>query len=117
MPELTKFTPVEPLKSNRFIIKLLDGMLEAGCEGNISWFENRQEKLTELITELRPKNILQIGFNVGHSALLICNIIKNLKLVDKHYYLEEVNFKIFDICICEATIPNFEFLKKSLMIL
>jgi hypothetical protein len=94
-------------------MKLLDGMLEVGCEGNISWFENRQEKLTELITELKPKNLLQIGFNVGHSALLICNLIKNLKLVDKDYSSKEVNFKIFDICVCEATIPNFEFLKKE----
>ena len=41
---------------------LLEGMVESGCEGNISWFENRQEKILELITELKPKNLIEIGF-------------------------------------------------------
>jgi hypothetical protein len=91
---------------------LLEGMVESGCEGNISWFENRQEKILELITELKPKNLIEIGFNIGHSALLICEKIKNLKKENSEYSKTKINFYIFDICVCDATKPNFEILKK-----
>jgi flagellar basal body rod protein FlgF len=30
-------------------MRLLEGMIESGCQGNISWFENRQEKIVELM--------------------------------------------------------------------
>jgi hypothetical protein len=93
-------------------MRLLEGMIESGCEGNISWFQNRQEKILELITELKPKNLIEIGFNIGHSASLICEKIKNLKKENLEYKNIETNFYIFDICICNATKPNFQFLKK-----
>jgi predicted O-methyltransferase YrrM len=92
-------------------MELLEGMIESGCEGNIGWFENRQIKMLELITELKPKNLIEIGFNIGHSALLICEKIKNLKRENSEYNLVEINFYIFDICVCDATKPNFEVLK------
>lgn len=92
-------------------MNLLEEMIEAPCEGNISWFENRQEKLKELITITRPKYLIEIGFNIGHSALIICSLIADLKKQDINYLNKRVDFFIFDICVCEATKYNFEILK------
>ncbi len=93
-------------------MELLNGM-QSGCEGNISWFENRQEKIVEIIKEIKPKNLIEIGFNVGHSALLICNTISDLKKQYIEYSDTEVNFYIFDICSCVSTKSNFEILKNN----
>jgi hypothetical protein len=53
-------------------MELLEGMRNDCQEGNISWFPERQKSLSEIITKLKPTNLIQIGFNMGHSALLIC---------------------------------------------
>ena len=94
-------------------MELLQDMLNSGCEGNTSWFQNRQDKLKELIISTNPKNLLEIGFNVGHSALLICETISQLKKQDGTIGNKKVNFYIFDICICEVTKYNFNILKQK----
>ena len=73
-------------------MELLKGMVQSGCEGNISWFENRQKKMRELIDEIKPTNLIQIGFNLGHSALLICEKIKEKKNEDESYANKKINF-------------------------
>lgn len=92
-------------------MNLLPEMIEASCEGNISWFENRQEKLKELITITKPENLIEIGFNIGHSALIICSLIADLKKQDSNYRNKRVDFFVFDICVCAATKHNVEVLK------
>jgi predicted O-methyltransferase YrrM len=94
------------------MIKLLEGMIDGQGEGHIGWFPERQQKLTEIITSSKPSNLIEIGFNKGHSALLILNTISFLKKIDKEYSNKEINFLIFDICGYSYTEPNFEILKK-----
>ena len=63
-------------------MELLNGMIKSSGEGNISWFENRQDKIVQLIRNIKPEYIMELGFNMGHSALLICNTIMELKESD-----------------------------------
>jgi predicted O-methyltransferase YrrM len=93
-------------------IQLLEGMINGG-EGNITWFPERQELLCRLIKETKPKTLIETGFNMGHSALLICNTIKELKDSDIEYREAKVNFYIFDICEHECVKPNFNILKEN----
>jgi len=79
-------------------MELLNGMITTSGEGNISWFGNRQEKLVELIREIKPENIMELGFNMGHSALLICKTIMDLKNNDPIYFSKKIQFYVFDIC-------------------
>lgn len=102
------------LRSETVIIGgLLSGMVGTGTEGNISWFENRQEKLVSLISEIKPEYVMELGFNMGHSAILICESIMKLKSVDEEYRNKEVQFYIFDICHHETVKPNFEILSTT----
>lgn len=94
-------------------MQLLPEMMDAGCEGNISWFENRQNQMIELLISSKPEKILEIGFNVGHSAMLICNTIEELKNKFESYKNKKIEFYVFDICVCSATKHNFEVLKKK----
>jgi len=83
-------------------MELLDGMLDRILmEGHIGWFEDRQAKFIEIIKDLKPKNIIEIGYNAGHSALLICQNSP----VDNLY--------IFDINTHHYTIPNYNVFKNA----
>ena len=94
------------------MIELLPGMRNDCTEGNISWFPERQQTLIDIIIERKPKNLIQIGFNMGHSALLICDIIVQMK--NKNEYGEgPVSIHVFDICEHECTIPNFNILAEE----
>lgn len=93
-------------------MELLEGMRSDCDEGNISWFPERQKTLANIIKTYKPKTLLQIGFNMGHSALLICDVIAMMK--SKGEYTEEpVVIHIFDICEHECVIPNFNILEKK----
>jgi hypothetical protein len=94
-------------------MNLLEGMRSDCGEGNISWFENRQQKLIELISEIKPEKIMEIGFNMGHSALLICQTIINLKSIDPSYKTKKIEFYIFDICQHECVKSNLSILEKE----
>lgn len=89
---------------------LLDGMLTTSGEGNISWFGNRQEKLVSLIKEVKPEYVMELGFNMGHSAILICESIIESKNSDEEYKDKKVQFYIFDICDHNTVKPNFQIL-------
>lgn len=80
-------------------------------EGNISWFPERQAKLVDLIRLVKPRIIVETGFNMGHSAHLICRTIHELKKTDPEYSRAHVDFYIFDICEHECVRNNFEILK------
>ena len=93
-------------------MELLEGMRNDCQEGNISWFPERQKAIVDLITKHKPHNIIQIGFNMGHSALLICDTIVRLKN-EKKFDSEPVTINVFDICEHECTVPNFKILSES----
>lgn len=80
-------------------------------EGNISWFPERQVKLVEFLKQIKPVTILETGFNMGHSAHLICQTIHELKKKCSDYSKVHVDFYIFDICEHECVRHNFEILK------
>jgi len=93
-------------------MNLLEGMRNDCQEGNISWFPERQQVLTQLISERKPKNLIQIGFNMGHSALIICDVIASLRNSNQ-YGDEPVTIHVFDLCEHECTVPNFEILAEQ----
>lgn len=93
-------------------MNLLPGMKTDCTEGNISWFPNRQNLLSNLISEHKPKQIIQIGFNMGHSAFVICDTIASLRLSGE-YGDTPVVITVFDICEHECTVPNFEILSEE----
>jgi len=95
------------------MIDLFPEMEDCSKEGNISWFPNRIEKMKELLVLSRPKNIIEIGFNLGHSAKLICESVLDLKKKYSDYYSEEINFFIFDLGQYDCTKVNFEVLKEK----
>ena len=93
-------------------MNLLEGMRDDCVEGNISWFPERQQTLMQIIKELKPKNLIEIGFNMGHSALIICDVIASMKNSGE-YDDEPVTLHIFDLCEHECTVPNFEVLAEE----
>lgn len=93
-------------------MELLEGMRNDCKEGNISWFPERQKTLINLIKKNKPHNIIEIGFNMGHSSLIICDTIARMKQ-DGEFDDEPVTINIFDICEHECTIENFEILSES----
>ncbi len=93
-------------------MELLEGMRNDCQEGNISWFPERQKSLSEIIGKLKPTNLIQIGFNMGHSALLICDVIALMKK-NNEYTQDPVTIHVFDLCEHECTVPNFEILSEE----
>lgn len=93
-------------------MNLLPGMRTDCNEGNISWFPDRQTLLTTLIKNHKPKQIVQIGFNMGHSAFVICDTIASLRQ-SGDYGETPVVITVFDICEHECTVPNFEILSEE----
>jgi predicted O-methyltransferase YrrM len=93
-------------------MNLLEGMTFCG-EGNISWFPERMHLLFNLIYENTPNVILETGFNMGHSSILICEAVKSAKLIDPNYMSKDVNFYIFDICEHHCAKSNFEVVKNT----
>jgi len=94
------------------MIELLTGMYDQGWEGHIGWFESRQKKLREFIRGLYPVNLIEIGFNMGHSCKLICDVILELKRNNVNYEGIEVNFYVFDICSYGCVESNFKILQE-----
>jgi hypothetical protein len=91
-------------------MELLNGMIKSSGEGNISWFGNRQDKIVQLIRNIKPEYIMELGFNMGHSALLICNTIMELKESDPIYRDKIIQFYVFDICEHDTVKPNLQVL-------
>jgi len=92
-------------------MELLNGMIDTG-EGNISWYPERQYTLKDLITQHKPRNIIEIGFNAGHSALIICNTLVEIIKENPGFNNEPIIFYVFDICQYESTRQNFNVLKE-----
>jgi len=93
------------------MIELLSGMANEGSEGHIGWFENRQRKLKEVIEKVRPVNLIEIGFNMGHSCKLICDTILGLKENDDNYSGQKIYFYVFDTYPHKWSKSNFGILK------
>jgi len=93
-------------------MNLLEGMLDTG-EGNISWYPERQHTICDLVKQHRPKKIIEIGFNAGHSALLICNTLVELIKEDNSFNFEPITIFIFDICKYDCTEHNYKILKNK----
>ena len=93
------------------MIELLPNMYDKLHEGHIGWFESRQEKLRDIIKQLKPLNLIEIGFNMGHSCKLICDTIIELKDYDSDYKNKEANFYVFDICVHKRTEGNFNIIQ------
>jgi hypothetical protein len=93
-------------------MNLLEGMRNDCQEGNISWFPERQKTMVDLIMNYKPQRLIQIGFNMGHSALIICDTIASMKK-SGNYSEEPVIMHVFDLCEHECTIPNFEILAEE----
>lgn len=91
-------------------MSLLEGMYNGIGEGNISWFPNRMDLLKRIITETKPTKLIEIGFNMGHSAKLTIDSI--LSIDDPEYQQQEKIFYIFDICKEEYVKPNFAILNE-----
>jgi predicted O-methyltransferase YrrM len=89
-------------------MELLKGMKTDCIEGNISWFPERQKTLVDLIRKTKPRNIIEIGFNMGHSMLLICDTITKLIQEDPSYGDIPIRIFIFDICEHNCTMTNFD---------
>jgi hypothetical protein len=94
------------------MIELLTGMHTDGGEGHIGWFEDRQQKMKEFIEELYPVNLIEIGFNMGHSCKLICDTIVDLKKNVRSYKKQRINFYVFDICSYGGVEDNFKILQE-----
>ena len=94
------------------MIELLPNMTNEGSEGHLGWFENRQLRLREFIKMLSPVNLMEIGFNMGHSCKFICDTILEIKNSDSSYMKKEVNFYVFDICYHEWMEMNFNILQE-----
>jgi hypothetical protein len=80
-------------------------------EGHIGWFSTRQEKIKEIITQLKPLRLSEIGFHMGYSCKLICDTILETKKKDENYK-DRINFYIFDICLYPHVEPNFSIMQK-----
>lgn len=93
-------------------MELLEGMIENCGEGNVSWYPERQHTISDLILQHKPKNIIEIGFNEGHSAKIICDTICKLKQEDEDYFNKPIVFLIFDICKYECTTTNFNLMSE-----
>lgn len=88
-------------------MELLKGMVENCGETNISLYPERQRILIDIISKKKPKKIIEIGFNEGHSAKIICDTICKLKQEDEDYLKTPIVFLVFDICKYECTTTNF----------
>lgn len=97
----------------KIYMNLLEGMIATSGEGNISWFKNRQDKLVELINNIKPKYIMELGFNMGHSSILICDTIMKLKTIDPIYNGKKIEFYVFDICEHETVKHNIKVLEEK----
>jgi predicted O-methyltransferase YrrM len=92
-------------------MELLKGMITNCGEGNVSLYPERIFTIEDLITQHKPKNIIEIGFNEGHSALVICNTLTKLIQEDTSYNETPIRIFIFDICKYECTTTNFNVLQ------
>lgn len=90
---------------------LLPGMTNCG-EGNISWFPERMNLLHSLILENKPLNLIETGFNMGHSSLLIGASILQAMDQDSEYSSKKINFYVFDICVHPCVKSNFQIVKE-----
>jgi len=59
--------------------------------------------------QVKPKKIVEIGFNAGHSCKLILDTV--LEVNDPEYQSQTKEVYIFDICTHQCVEPNFEILK------
>tara|TARA_Y100000310_G_C20548744_1_gene746944 strand:+ start:511 stop:1140 length:630 start_codon:yes stop_codon:yes gene_type:complete len=74
--------------------------LPGGIEGHTGKYPNYQNLLFDVVRALNPKNILEIGFNAGHSACCFLNAAPKAEMVT------------FDICHHGTEKPAIEVLKK-----
>lgn len=75
--------------------------------GNFSYFEEKCKRLEEIVSENKPKRILEIGLNCGHSAAIMLATCPDaefisLDLGDRDYIIEVA--KMF-----ENLFPKFKF--------
>jgi hypothetical protein len=96
-------------------MELLEGMRNDCTEGNISLFPERQYTITDLILNHKPRTILEIGFNMGHSMLLICQALVKLIEEDSSFNEEPIQVFVFDLNEYECTVHNFDILQKHFL--
>jgi len=74
--------------------------LPTAKEGNTGKYPNYQNLLFNMLQETKPKNILEIGFNAGHSACCFLNASPDANMIT------------FDICRWGTELLALEVLKK-----
>jgi len=74
--------------------------LPTAVEGNTSENLQNYSRLFDYVSYLKPKSILEVGFNAGHSACCFLNASPNSSLVS------------FDICRHGSEEPAYNILKK-----
>ena len=70
-------------------------------EGNIGKYQGYQNYLYELVSELKPSRILEVGFNAGHSCCCFFNAYPETKITT------------FDICIHGTEEPGVKALQDN----
>lgn len=70
-------------------------------EGNTGKYQKYQDYLYELVSELKPNRILEVGFNAGHSCCCFFNAYPETKITT------------FDICRHGTEKPGVESLQKN----
>lgn len=85
-------------------ITLYDGMQWEDGEGHIGWFQDRMDTMKKLLTTYKPKNILEIGFNFGHSCKYMIDILGK-ENIDNLY--------LCDICSHHYVLKNLKILKEN----
>ena len=94
------------------IFNKLPGMMFGKGEGNISWYPERIHTLQDLVYQIKPRNIIEIGFNEGHSMVLICETLLKIINEDPDFNRKPIIVFVFDDCKYESTVNNHSILAK-----
>jgi len=88
----------------------IEGLIFGKGEGNISWYPERVHTLQDLIYQTKPRNIIEIGFNEGHSMILICETLLKIIKETPEFNRNPIRVFIFDDCKYESTVNNHSIL-------
>jgi hypothetical protein len=94
------------------ILSFLPGMIFGKGEGNISWYPERVRTLQDLVYQIKPKNIIEIGFNEGHSMVLICETLLRIINEKPDFNKEPIRIFIFDDCKYDNVVNNHTILSE-----
>ena len=88
---------ITSLSVEEYLKKML--YFNANVEGNVSNRKKQVEDINKILNDYKPINVLEIGFNSGHSSELFLENNNN------------INYLGFDIGINKQTLPMSDFMK------